>query len=658
MDYLSYKQGREKLVELIKLQSKIVAEACYDTVANISEKPSETLRRSKEGLEQGDLNTLVMGRFSTGKSVFLNALMGASLLPSDVRPCTAVIGEITYGEDWDVTLYARDSKLEPVKIALKDLQQYITIPHGTTPCVEQNKYSKVKIAAPIQVFQQGVSFVDSPGLDDPTSHDAVTTSYLPKADAIVYVMNCQNVYARSDKDMIEELRILGHTSIMFVITFFDVLETNDSMYGTDDAEKCRMHCLETLAPLTDLGESGIFFVNSRAALKAKIDHNQTLLEKSHFPRMEHRLEQILAEEKGRIKLRKIYTDVCDVNSKCGAYVSSFMSISAQEHEKLKNKVKLLRVPLQNAEKRADEIYQILETESATVRKNVVRLADEYYKELVEKVGQWMRNEKETPCENQIKMLDLKESVEKFITELNGQVKLRIQSDIRKWSDDKLSSLIDGYVQSLSALVDKELKVCLDMVNEVKFTLNDCSEKDFDATPSNSERVIAAGIALMLGDIYGATMGGIGGIGGMLRTFTCEVVAAVALFAVSMFTPVGWGVWIGSMISAAIGGGVWTKIAMNSRIRDMAAQKALEDLSKEEAIDSFRDGMIVAEIRKGLGKELSEPINQAKKMLEDAERVYSAKSSEIAKQQVKFKSLMADSLSVSASLEEFAKTYLK
>lgn len=97
---------------------------------------------------------------------------------------------------------------------------------------------------------------------------------------------------------------MGHKSIIFVMTYFDTLEQNDKMMGSHEADDTKQYYTRLLTPYTDLGADGIFFIGSLPALMGKINGDQNLLSASHIPPMEKRLEQILFNERGRLKLGK------------------------------------------------------------------------------------------------------------------------------------------------------------------------------------------------------------------------------------------------------------------------------------------------------------------------------------------------------------------
>src|SRR5271170_1431446 len=57
----------------------------------------EKLLSLERKLARNQLHLAVLGQMKRGKSSFINALMGAEILPTGVLPVTAVITEIKYG---------------------------------------------------------------------------------------------------------------------------------------------------------------------------------------------------------------------------------------------------------------------------------------------------------------------------------------------------------------------------------------------------------------------------------------------------------------------------------------------------------------------------------------------------------------------------------
>lgn len=51
---------------------------------------------------------MVMGEFSTGKSTFINALVGKSITKVDAKPTTAVITKLSYGTEDKIMVFFRN----------------------------------------------------------------------------------------------------------------------------------------------------------------------------------------------------------------------------------------------------------------------------------------------------------------------------------------------------------------------------------------------------------------------------------------------------------------------------------------------------------------------------------------------------------------------
>src|SRR6202050_760851 len=75
-------------------------------------------------LASNQLHLAVLGQMKRGKSSFINALLGAEILPTGVLPVTAIITEIRYGPAPDASILYSTGLRETV--ALSGLAAYIT----------------------------------------------------------------------------------------------------------------------------------------------------------------------------------------------------------------------------------------------------------------------------------------------------------------------------------------------------------------------------------------------------------------------------------------------------------------------------------------------------------------------------------------------------
>lgn len=665
MNYEQFKNARESLSNLVDRQLGIVRESKYDNIVKITPAPSEVLGKDKVNLKNEDLKVLVMGRFSSGKSTFLNAMIGDDILPMDARPCTAVIGEISYSEEWDTTICPKKGKWEegdnPFKVKRDDLKKLITIRHKNGDA-EECPFEKVFIKSPLNICKHGIQFIDSPGLDDPTSHDEVTKSYLPNADAIIYCMAVGQAYTSHDKQAIEELRTLGYTSIIFVLTFFDHLELNDQMYGQNEAEKCKKHYTEILSRLTDLDEDGVFFVSSLAALKAKKDRNAELMKKSHFKGLETNLERILVEHKGRLKLNKIFFETKRINVSNERAMSDIISVSEQDRNGLLQKVHQAEIPFNHARDTAELINSQIESSCVDIAENAKTEAELYYIQMVAQMETWVKDiQIDAPVNNPLK---IKSQVTVYTEQLLESLKVKMQTAVKSWADDKLATSIERGVNTLALQLDDKVKDCLSSLDSVKISLDLPTEDIVNkAAPKDGERIISVGASILIGDIGGALMGGTLGFKGLIRTLTCEVVAGVVLGIASIFTPVGLPAFIIGTVLAIIAGGGWGLATIKNEIKRKVASELQSKLNNAEEKTKFANQTkqtvsgILGKIKVSVDQNLTAPINQAKAILDAANENLKNQGDQLADRINQYKTLVGDSRTLHDDLDEFQQSYL-
>jgi ribosome biogenesis GTPase A len=78
-----------------------------------------------ERVENDSFTVAVVGEFKRGKSTFINALLGVSVLPTDILPCSATLNRVSYGLTPQVILEFKDDHREDVPFdKLTDEERY------------------------------------------------------------------------------------------------------------------------------------------------------------------------------------------------------------------------------------------------------------------------------------------------------------------------------------------------------------------------------------------------------------------------------------------------------------------------------------------------------------------------------------------------------
>lgn len=135
---------------------------------------------------------------------------------------------------------------------------------------------------------------DTPGIDAPPHHEAVTREQLYSANAVIFVVNPLGIVEEADTlDVLLEL-IKRKKQVFVVLNCKNPLEADDAGRIKDQL-RTRIQKLAEGKSLKDvLTDIPILEVNAKTALRAKIDQKNTLLNHSGLPRLEAELNKFLA----------------------------------------------------------------------------------------------------------------------------------------------------------------------------------------------------------------------------------------------------------------------------------------------------------------------------------------------------------------------------
>ncbi len=656
-----FKRSCGNLLGIVNSQTAI------STKADLGDKSAlSALNDAGRQLNDDTLRVLVMGRFSSGKSTFLNALMGQNLLPAAPPPTTAVIGEIVYSEHPELVLYPKKGYPggeKPFNIKVEELKKYIVIDHTISDADEKQKpnpFKKIVIKYPLNVCRHGIMFVDSPGLDDPTCHDDITKDYLPSADAIVYCMNSANAFGAEDKAEIERLVALGYKSIIFVLTYFDLIQHNDDMEGSNNAQSVRTHYTSVLSKYTDLGPSGIFFVGSLPALKAKRTNDQQLLEASNFPYFERKLEEILFNEKGRLKLVRALYSTRRVNRITGQHLTDLIEVANSDKNGLSERILVAQKNLSQASAKANEIYSSFKISS----NSLIRGAEDrgrafFLNSILPNISEWVNSFE--PAEGQgFSMWHPKRTGAAFTEACIKHVQGQIEAKIAGWCDNELvKKYIQPELEKLTQQQDANLQAFESDLKKVRVSLDlsvsgdDISDQQ---TPGAANRIISA-IAGAFLNPASLVVGGALGWKGLVSSLVATLAGGLVLGIISMFTPVGLPALIITWILSALGSGLFVGSGIENKIKKSIAEKLREELGKKQEVMVSSIGKSVGDVlekvQNAVHDGLYAPVRQYEKVLEEAQKSKNAESSAIQGRIASFTKLRQENTKLANDIDLFA-----
>ena len=154
---------------------------------------SEELERLRERLSDDEFRIAVVGEFSSGKSTFINAMLGRDILQHATTETTAAVTRIVNVEMEDprrmtgrvITRDGRDISMPD----LGDLKEYTTTQSERYRDRVPEEIAAVEIYLPFMVLSRPVVLVDTPGLNGMAEgHREQTVALIQKAHACIYLI--------------------------------------------------------------------------------------------------------------------------------------------------------------------------------------------------------------------------------------------------------------------------------------------------------------------------------------------------------------------------------------------------------------------------------------------------------------------------------------
>jgi len=159
--------------------------------------------RAAANLDQPLLVT-VMGEFSSGKSSFVNAFIGADVAPTGITPTTATINVVRYGHERGGRILAASGGTA-LELGWDALMAHL---RALTPEAAR-AIDRVEILVPLPQLEK-INIVDTPGLNSILpEHEATARAFIARADAVVWVFTASQGGKASEQKALRSIRDEG-----------------------------------------------------------------------------------------------------------------------------------------------------------------------------------------------------------------------------------------------------------------------------------------------------------------------------------------------------------------------------------------------------------------------------------------------------------------
>ena len=575
MNISDHRRNLEKLPPLFQQQQELVSlvtphdQALRTTLESCASKSKDNIFR-----------VLIMGGFSAGKSTFINALLGEHLLPSFMLPTTAIITEVCYSEQKKVVVYPKKGKWrggdKPFEIrpALDEIAKYCTIDNEgnvNTRNEENNNiiespFEKMVIYWPLSLLKDGVMLIDSPGTNDPYNSDRIVKEYIPKADAMIYVMNGTAAYKNTDKQDLEAVNSFCR-SIILVTSYFD-------MVPPSEREQFVRYVKKNTLGFTDLGEDAIHFVASLDALAAKKANDEKQLIASGYDGLQKYLARYLTENKGRDQIKTTTDGMRFVNGQLQRDITSQIKTATGGKAALADKIKAAKDKLAAAKREGRLLSQNfkLELEMRRIPEKAARLAGELCDDLPSHISleDFTPNTTLPSGLGSLNPIAARKASNAIAEECRQYIKSTLESYVNNWTSVTLRPTVDAEVKKAVEAVRSDIDVFQATLDQVDVSL----QRDINVDGGVGASGYLAGFlyGLFTGDWLTALMGPAYGAGGMGRAIAFQVGAGVLLGIVSLFAPVTYP----AIILASLVASILAIITGNSDKKLNKIKKKVED----------------------------------------------------------------------------------
>ena len=126
---------------------------------------------------------VIVGEFNSGKSAFINALIGADVMPEGVTPTTSVINLLRFGE----------------------IESETMLPEGV-----------IQRTFPAD-FLNEITVVDTPGANAIIrEHEVLTQRFVPRSDLVLFVTSADRPFTESEREFMSEIQEWGKKIVIIL----------------------------------------------------------------------------------------------------------------------------------------------------------------------------------------------------------------------------------------------------------------------------------------------------------------------------------------------------------------------------------------------------------------------------------------------------------
>ncbi|AVH64056.1 GTP-binding protein [Nostoc sp. 'Peltigera membranacea cyanobiont' 213] len=571
-----------------------------------------TLEKVEKRVHTETFKVLILGEFKRGKSTFINAMLGDEVLPAYARPCTAIINEVKWGDSKRALLHfsnvGNGTVKPPKEIPIEQIEEYVVIQDNVSE-IHENSYDKVELFWPLQLCQNGVEIIDSPGLNEHDIRQKVTMDYLSSVDAILFVMSCEVLASQSEISFIDNnLRSMGHEDIFFICNRINQIRSKER-------DSIKAHAYSKLEQRTSRQREGIFFIDALGALEGRLDGDENRVYQSGVPQLEEEIAKFLTIQKGRIKILQPARELKGTIHQARQIIPERQQLLQIDLKTLEQRYEDAQEPLKALEAERYQIVARVSNFIADTKPFVQQKAMNLYRELIDKkIEEWMKDYEIKEPVQFFKMEWMPAQVEKVVEEVKNYLAERLEKEFASWQSVELQPFVASRLESLMTELDEKAKLFAGQAQDLRFELvsgNFESKQSInykEAQVSLRERIFAAAGGFLIGDLASGAIGAVFGFQEMLKSLIPQMAIMVGTVIFAGFNPF---ILIPAMTIGGIAQGVLKMHSTNDKIKQGVTQEFINQLrtNSYQISEQLSDSVIkqMSKIKDAVDQELGKEI---------------------------------------------------
>jgi 8-oxo-dGTP pyrophosphatase MutT (NUDIX family) len=320
-------------------------------------------------LRHNRLHLAVLGQFKRGKSTFINALLGAPLLPVAVVPLTAVPIFISWRPAASVRVRFSDDRLAEEFSAddPKAIQGFLFrfVAEEANPA-NRLGVERVDLFYPAPILRDGTVLIDTPGVGSTLRHNTdAALRVLPECDAVLFVVSADPPITEAELEYLRRFESKAAKTV-FALNKIDYLRPEEQSrvvdFLYDVLEKNGLWSHDTT----------IFGVSARNGLEAKEQGDRTEWQRSGMAGVETYLARYLVEEKTSVLEHAILSKALDILSQAVAEVTLRIRTLEIPLDALASKAQAFEEALRSIEERRRITHDLLAGDQRRLREDLER----------------------------------------------------------------------------------------------------------------------------------------------------------------------------------------------------------------------------------------------------------------------------------------------